>query len=529
MVTLSVSSKSCPGVTSPRPLSPLTFSTGASTDDDGVPKTPPDTHFLHQRPSSKAECRSPPPSTILEIALSNSSLTPFTYRPLSRSRSPPPSPLTSTSRQLRALPAGFEHIPWISSDDEDDGDDGLLSRSLSPPLHDFLSLPPLSPDHDDDQDLGPPRTAEQSKIREESDLPPSPPRTPSPRIVALPLPRNSNAVELPWASSSRERSSSPSPSRRTATRSCLPPLRTQLAPSRPATSPPPPPPPLSQSQSRSRSAPPSPKKPDLHTCLPLALSSAPASSGRRRSTTLAPPFPPASPRSRASLGLPLSALEPEPARGRAAGGAAGSSSERGRSRAARRAGEEGTSRMRCGEERAAVEAVSDSKARRRSEDKAKTTTTHAGPRAAVDPGDAVADDGGLQLSFPSEHGDAAPLDTGGDADDPHSLAFFENNTHSLPLLRLRHALSLAAVYAALPPSSSAVSSAAHRRDAPRLPSSGTYSASRSAAAMPVGTAAGNMVSQQYRLYAMGRAKAQRTGGVGYWEGGINAWELLLIE
>jgi len=41
--------------------------------------------------------------------------------------------------------------------------------------------------------------------------------------------------------------------------------------------------------------------------------------------------------------------------------------------------------------------------------------------------------------------------------------------------------------------------------------------------------AGNMISQQYRLYAMGRAKAQRTGGVGYWEGGLAAWELLLMD
>ncbi|BGP41363.1 hypothetical protein JCM10450v2_005404 [Rhodotorula kratochvilovae] len=511
-------------IDTPLPPSPITFSTGASTDDDGVPQTPPDTHFLVQRPKStsvrlaRRASRSPPPSTILEIALSNSSLTPFTYRPLSRSPSPPPSPPPiSAARQLRTLPAGFEHIPWISSDEEDDSDDGLLSRSLSPPLHEFLSLPALSPDFDDDAGLGV-GAPSLGKAKDDEDLPPSPPRTPSPRTIALPLPPSSSTAELPWASSSPERSASTSPSRRPATRSSLPPLRTQLSPSPPSASASSPP----SLSSRSRSAPPSPTKPNPRASLALALPSlAPSATARRRSASLSPTSPPASPRSRASLALPPSLADAEPPRGRSS--SASSSSERGRSRGARRAGEEGTSRVRRGEDCLAVEDTGDRRARW-GEEKSKTRSRRAS--------DAYADggQGGLQLLFAPEPGGHADNDNdaGDDADDPSTLAFFENNTHSLPLLRLRHALSLAAVYASLAPSSPSASRSpsSRRKDAPRLPSSGAYAPSSRGAVTPV---VGNMVSQQYRLYAMGRAKAQRTGGVGYWEGGINAWELLLME
>ncbi|GAA5907679.1 hypothetical protein JCM8208_005488 [Rhodotorula glutinis] len=516
------------------------FSSGASTDDDGLPHTPPDLPFLapalkasqgsSSQSSSRASSRSRPPSTVLEIALAESSLSPFAHRNLSRSPSPPPSPQlsspsSSSTRQVRhrSLPAGFEHIPWISDDDDSDVE-GRLSRSLSPPLHDLLSLPPLSPDVDDGVDA-----AALSPSSTTSDLPPSPPRTPSPRRRFASLSGASSAEhDLPWATSperappSPDRSrSSPSPRRRSSTRSGLPTLRSQLSPPHPS--------PTSTSTSPSASGPvpssSSPNKPVRPTLLRESTSTSTSTSRRPTLPVSQAPSPPPSPRSRAALQLPT----PDDVRARHA---ATRASERGRSRAVER--DEGSS--------------------------------------------AIVGDG-LQLSFSSpaaveahergyEHkrqGDVAAahepvVAAEGDELDPHSLDYFERHCHSLSLLRLRHALSVATVLASLPPSAppSPPSSSSDSESSPSRSSSSRHeplvahvpglssatcaplspsaaasvgrppSSRPSSSSTPLG-AANNMVSQQYRLYAMGRAKAQRTGGVGYWEGGLAAWELLLMD
>ncbi|TNY21502.1 hypothetical protein DMC30DRAFT_199466 [Rhodotorula diobovata] len=509
------------------------FSSGASTDDDGVPHTPPDLPFLappiksssgsSQPTPSHPSNRSRPSSTVLEIALSESTLSPFSRRHLSRSPSPPPSPQltptptstasasTARSDRHRSLPAGFEHIPWISDDDDSDVE-GRLSRSLSPPLHDFLSLPPLSPDLDgDDKALDAGMSSSLSPSSAGGDLPPSPPRTPSPRRRFASLPAGGPGQEehesSPWATSP-ERPSSPRP--RSATRSGLPTLRSQLSP---------PPGPSSSSKSlspsptRSRSASPSPAKP-ARPSLSVAGRQTQASS------------PPPSPRSRSSLQLPT----PEDVRAR---------------HAASRAGERSGSRSNAQRE--------GGRARERNDEHRDPAERGSGVGAAAR---------GLQLSFSSSSVDGSAAATaaeeqGDDQDDPHSLAYFEQNCHSLSLLRLRHALSLASVYAALPPSSpplrsisssgsDASSSARPGRSTPATGTAATplpcLSAGAAAAVGPspssraaalsarsAGAGVGHMVSQQYRLYAMGRAKAQRTGGVGYWEGGLQAWELLLMD
>ncbi|GAA5942208.1 hypothetical protein JCM3775_001352 [Rhodotorula graminis] len=523
------------------------FSSGASTDDDGLPHTPPDLPFI--APALKASLSSPssshPPSTVLEIALAESSLSPFSHRNLSRSPSPPPSPQlasASTSRQdrHRSLPAGFEHIPWISDDDDSDVE-GRLSRSLSPPLHDLLSLPPLSPDvdHRGDDDgeakLDGEAAAALSPASTSSDLPPSPPRTPSPRRRFASLSNASTAEhDLPWATSSErappspDRSSgrsSPSPRRRSSTRSGLPTLRAQLSPPHPS--------PTSTTSPASRSSPStSPDKPVRPTLLRESSTTTTSTTSSRRPAlpVSQAPSPPPSPRSRAALQLPT----PDDVRARHA---ATRSGERGRPRDVEREG---------------------------------------GAAAGTTAGD------GLQLSFstaPFEREDEreieskrrddvaaahGPVAAEGDGPlvdeaDPHSLDYFERHCHSLSLLRLRHALSVATVLASLPPSAppSPPSSSSEsdpspsragstpRREplvahvpglsstpsaaaavGPRPPSSRPSSSSTPLGA---GNGAGSMVSQQYRLYAMGRAKAQRTGGVGYWEGGLAAWELLLMD
>ncbi|GAA5846403.1 hypothetical protein JCM9279_001360 [Rhodotorula babjevae] len=533
------------------------FSSGASTDDDGLPHTPPDLPFLapalkaspSSQASSRASSRSRPPSTVLELALAESSLAPFSHRDFSRSPSPPPSPqLSSSARQSRhrSLPAGFEHIPWISDDDDSDVE-GRLSRSLSPPLHDLLSLPPLSPDVDerDNEAKLDGDAAALSPASTTSDLPPSPPRTPSPRRRFASLSGAAAEHDLPWATSperapsSPERSrSSPSPRRRSSTRSGLPTLRSQLSPPHPS------PPATSSPTSRSApsSSPDKPVRPTLLRESSTTSTSTSTTTSRRPALPISQaPSPPPSPRARAALQLPT----PDDVRARHA---ATRSGERGRARAAEREAGAAT-----GASAGAGDGL------QLSFPSAAVIEAHEREGAQNGPGGVAAAHGPIV-----EDGSAPPVDEA----DPHSLDYFERHCHSLSLLRLRHALSVATVLASLPPSappsppssssesepspSRAASSRARREPlvahVPGLSSAagaagaacasskpavgGRPPSSRpSSSSTPLGAGPGDrsMVSQQYRLYAMGRAKAQRTGGVGYWEGGLAAWELLLMD
>ncbi|GAA5999519.1 uncharacterized protein JCM10292_004198 [Rhodotorula paludigena] len=506
--------------TRPVPIdSRVPFSTDACVDDDGLPVTPTDPlppQLVTQKGRqvvSMSSSRSPPPPSILEIALSSSSLAPFALRSPRRGVSPPPTPPTPPTPELRRrqLPEGYEVIPFISSDEDDDG---RLSRSLTPPLHDFLSpVPELTPDDDDDEEpvWRTSRRMEHKRRRSKDEpLPPSPPRTPSPQI--------DSAVFLnAWAATSTRvegtTSAPPSPSRhRSLTRSNLPSLRNQLSPPLSAT-----PSIWSTSSSRSRSAPPSPTRP-TSTSLPpskLPIANLASATARRRGASAAAAT--AVPATLSSTAAPASGsptvLGVPP-------------SERGRSRTSRSTNDEVSSRVRkAGEEIVELEVRS---LKRPSDRKARVCDVEPlefdAQRWELEKGH------GLQLSFepeqPASRGGAhedQQMDAARRCDDPHSLDYFEANFQSLPLLRLRHALSLAATFAALPDSTRRRS-----KDAPKLPSSPIYTPP-SARGAGAPAAIGSMVSQQYRLYAMGRAKAQRTGGVGYWEGGIAAWDCLLLD
>ncbi|GJN90202.1 hypothetical protein Rhopal_003201-T1 [Rhodotorula paludigena] len=457
--------------TRPVPIdSRVTFSTDACVDDEGLPVTPTDPlppQLVTQKGSqvvSMSSTRSPPPSSILEIALSSSSLAPFALRPPSRCISPPPSPPTPPTPELRRrqLPEGYEVIPFISSDEDDDG---RLSRSLTPPLHDFLSpVPELTPDDDDDEEpvWRTSRRMDHKRRRSKDEpLPPSPPRTPSPQI-------DSAAFSNVWAT----------------------------APMRPE---------------GTVSAPPSPSR---HPHLDFA--SFVKAADRKPRLSDGPTARRVCSGSHGCFGYVVEH-----------GGACKWQPHCAWRFAVRtRAIEEGSLRVRkAGEEVVELEFRS---LRRPSGREVRERD--------IEPLESDAQrweremGHGLQLSFGPEppgfsagaHEDQR-VDAARRCDDPHSLDYFEANFQSLPLLRLRHALSLAATFAALPDSTRRRS-----KDAPKLPSSPCYTPP-SARGAGAPAAIGSMVSQQYRLYAMGRAKAQRTGGVGYWEGGTAAWDCLLLD
>ncbi|GAA5955102.1 hypothetical protein JCM10213_003409 [Rhodosporidiobolus nylandii] len=97
---------------------------------------------------------------------------------------------------------------------------------------------------------------------------------------------------------------------------------------------------------------------------------------------------------------------------------------------------------------------------------------------------------------------------------------FAERFQSLPLLRLRHALSLAASLATYR-ASSALALSGRLPPSSRLlggPGGAGTATPAAAAGKGGGGGAAGWQREQYRLYAMGRAKAQRMGGVGYWEG-----------
>ncbi|CDR39912.1 RHTO0S04e11936g2_1 [Rhodotorula toruloides] len=291
---------------------------------------------------------------------------------------------------------------------------------------------------------------------EDEDRPPSPPKTPSPRLF-----ERGPILDVPLRPSPLPTSSSAiSTRRRSVTRSDLPSLRFQLSPS----------PPRSSAKSttktggKSRSAPTSPTKP---RCEIVELS-----------TT---------------------------------GEGEGEGEERRRRRKSLRE-KEGSGRRRAREER--VEGREDDQ---REEFGAYEVPTEAPGLGITIPSPST--DGTFATrpssSSSSCHPSLSPscscdsTDSSDSSPDASTIDHFHLHFQSLPLLRLRHALSLASTLASLP--STSLSSQRHL-STPR-PSHFTRTSI--------------LGSEQYRLYAMGRAKAERTGGVGYWEGGREVWAAVL--
>ncbi|GAA6044074.1 hypothetical protein JCM8097_005019 [Rhodosporidiobolus ruineniae] len=476
----------------------------------------------------------------------------------SRLASLPPSPRPSArrlhhhhDRQLDLARLDVYEIPWLSSSDDelerDDVEEGAPTR--------------FGAANED-------RNGRKSEVVVEGEkgvLPPSPPLTPPALALAFPVdgarPTEENGQAPPAARWERSpsagrtsSSSSPplsptrtgpsfssSPPRRMAARSSLPSLRTQLAGGTASTA-----------SSPSVLPPRSPRQAKA-SLPPLALLSIPISSPARSTSK--------KPRSRSRSGRvsPSSASSsgsstpPSPVRPRsptkpqatrkgfqtavALGAPPGLDPPRGRSKTPRRLGDD------SGLRRAPGSSFSSS-----------STHTHgytapAWGSSSLPPPPRKPQPLAAPLPPTPPHSPPEPLAHSRFPGDAEEVAADER-FQSLPLLRLRHAISLAtslaSYQAASPPTLRSTSSAPALRDAkddggqkrsntlaiPALPlplappslllAVGQYSTSATTsfatASAPAPSGRGAWHREQYRLYALGRSKALRTGGLGYWEG-----------
>ncbi|GAA5990261.1 hypothetical protein JCM11641_001802 [Rhodosporidiobolus odoratus] len=440
-----------------------------------------------------------------------------------RPDSPPLSPLAlivASCEGHDAVSSSREPVPWQSSTtDELERADACREEQTRP----TLELGGQSGSQVWEKEL------EATSVGEMPDSPPATPPAdmtsyPTPLGVTASLPLHSSLIAPPPLSSSAfRRSASASPpsspaalptssdvrasTKRMTARPSLPSLQTQLVGAEPSS-------PSLFTSTAVRPPPTSPRRKltSLPTLAPIIVPSRSSSPSRSRSSgsSPSPPSSPTSPTSPSSLrSRPRSPTKPR-ARKRTPSSLSVSATQgpggRGRSSSPRKAGEEGTSRYRrAGSVETAQPTLSPSSC--------STSDLGAAQPASLKNNRSISEPLPLPLTPP-----LTPAYLPFEHEEDHSnVRLFEVGFQCLPLLRLQHSLSRAASLASFRAASALATSG-------KLPSTSVLrkSAGNSGSTTPGGGSSGDgraaWQREQYRLYAMGKAKANRDGGVGYWQG-----------
>lgn len=397
------------------------------------------------------------------------------------------------TRTRASLPEGWEHIPWVTSSEEEDelaAEEVVNWRTTTVEAGSRAGGKTLLDGR--------------GTKRGDEECPPSPPRTPSPRFRAEHILDAASQPTPPPPPLSR--TSDEPTRRRSLTRYNLPTLRDQLPPSPPRSTSSP------RTKSKSRSLPTSPTKPRYE----IVDNSAEVASEREG----------AAPELRRRVEKGAERRRKKSVRGRQQG------------------------RMRSGGEEQSPPTHDEPiavAASEQSERWIEPTTQECAPglglvfapsSTAAVANRRTSSTTSLPALSPCCSCDSSESDEPNVDDGDDARQHFEAHFQSLPLLRLRNALSLAATFAALPPTSSLSTGSNRSRSGSSSPRRYTSTPALSSASRPRPSPSypathaftrNPIISEQYRLYAMGRAKAERTGGVGYWEGGRDVWAGVLAD